>query len=101
MESTITGEFSTRRSAELAIEHLVQELHVERTDIFVHAKGEANSAGSEISGADAESGHPGVGRTGTPELNGAIEVSVDCHGPGRDAIEHALSRAGARQVSTL
>lgn len=52
MERTIVATFETRRDAETAVEHLVQEHGVKRTDIFVQAKGEANSAGVRPAGAD-------------------------------------------------
>ena len=37
MEGTIVAYFETRRDAELAVEHLVQEHGVARTDIFIRA----------------------------------------------------------------
>ncbi len=71
MERTIIGSFSTRRQAELAVEHLVQEHGIARTDVFIQAQGRANSAGTELAGADIESGHP-VLRAGIPELPSAV-----------------------------
>lgn len=52
MSTTIERTFATRRQAELAIEHLVQEHGFERTDIFVAPEGQENSAGEDVSGAD-------------------------------------------------
>lgn len=52
MSTTIERTFATRRQAELAIEHLVQEHGFERTDIFVAPEGQENSAGQDVSGAD-------------------------------------------------
>jgi hypothetical protein len=75
--ATIVASFSTRRQADLAIEQLVQELAIERTDVFVTAEGDENSSGREIDGADAESGHPGTTAGGSPSLTGSISVSVD------------------------
>jgi hypothetical protein len=98
MERTVIGSFPTRREAELAVEHLVQEHGIARTDVFVRAQGAANSAGSEAAGADVESGHPGVVKRGTPELEGAIEVSVDCHDGQASVVEAAFKDAGARQL---
>jgi len=57
MECTIVGHFETRRDAEIAVEHLVQQHGVARTDIFIRAKGESNSSGVQAPGADIESGH--------------------------------------------
>ena len=52
MSTTIERTFDTRRQAELAIEHLVQEHGFERTDIFVAPEGPQNSAGKDVGGAD-------------------------------------------------
>lgn len=97
----IIGQFATRRDAELAVEHLVQEHGLERTDIFVEAQGRENSAGTRPAGADLESGHYGAeGLTAdkTPELNGAVEVSVECDKSKTHAVEDALRAAGAETV---
>ena len=99
MERTIIGHFATRRAAELAVEHLVQDHGIARTDVFVQAAGTANSAGSQAAGADVESGHPGVDKRGAPELEGEIEVSVDCHGDQPAVVEGVLKEAGAQRVS--
>ncbi|MGC2782015.1 MAG: hypothetical protein WA418_40925 [Bradyrhizobium sp.] len=99
MERTIIGHFATRREAELAVEHLVQDHGIARTDVFVQAPGAANSAGTRAAGADVESGHPGVDKRGAPELEGEIEVSVDCHGEQSADMEGILKEAGATWVS--
>lgn len=96
----ISGEFETRRDAELAVEHLVQELRIERRDISVQAKGTANSAGSDAAGADVESGHPGVAKHGDPELNDVIEVSVHCSGDDAEKVSGALEAAGGRSITS-
>jgi hypothetical protein len=75
--ATITASFSTRRQADLAIEQLVQELEIDRSDIFVTPEGDENSSGSEADGADEESGHPGVDPAGDPILAGGLIVSID------------------------
>ena len=98
MEKTITANFDTRREAETAVEHLVQEHGINRADIFVGAAGKSNTAGVRAAGADVESGHPGVEKTGKPELAGPIEVSVDCKGGKASTVESALKDAGAKQL---
>ncbi|MBR0741005.1 hypothetical protein JQ581_29135 [Bradyrhizobium liaoningense] len=50
MESTIIGAFDTRRGAELAVEHAVQECGVARSDVFVQPAGGTNACG----GADGK-----------------------------------------------
>lgn len=97
MERTVIARFETRRDAEIAVEHLVQEHGVARTDIFIRARGESNSAGVRPAGADVESGH-GPQKRGTPELGGEIEVSVDCHGPKSEVVRQALESAGSRSI---
>lgn len=97
MERTIVARFETRRDAEIAVEHLVQEYAVARTDIFIRAKGESNSAGVKAAGADVESGHRPQER-GSPQLGGEIEVSIDCHGSEPQVVRKALEAAGSRSI---
>jgi hypothetical protein len=75
--ATLTATFATRRDADLVVERLVQEVKLERTDIFVAALGEENSAGLRASGADVESGHVAVEAGGSPALEDGITISVD------------------------
>lgn len=98
MQHAIRGEFDTRRGAELAVERLVQEHGIDRAAILVTARGEANSSGSKISGADVDIGDPGVETQGTPELNGAIDVSISCSPSEQPVVESALKKAGAQQI---
>lgn len=94
MESTIIGEFDTR-GAELAVEHVVQECGVPRTDVFVQPVGDANTerpAGADAKAAPAASGHQ--------KLEGSIEVSVDLHGDDPQKIASALKNVGAKAVRT-
>lgn len=99
MNRKISGAFATRREAELAIERLVQEHGIERKAIDVRARGQDNSAGTEVAGADAESGHPGVEKQGDPQLSGAIEVTVQCKAADPCVVEAAMKELGAEQVS--
>ncbi len=98
MERTIVANFDTRRDAETAVEHLVQEHGIERADIFVRAPGPANTAGTRPAGADVESGHPGVEKKGDPELSGPIEVSVECDAGRTTVVRSTLEKAGATQL---
>lgn len=77
MSTTLTGQFETRREAEMTVERLVQEYGVERTDIFIVAIGAKNTAGTETAGSDHAAGGPSPEDRGDGALNGAIEVSVD------------------------
>jgi hypothetical protein len=97
MESTIIGNFATRREAELAVEHVVQEHGVPRSDVFIQPIGKANSAGTHAAGADAkEAPEPEENK----RLEGEIEVSVDLHGDNSEKIVEALNSAGAKAVRT-
>lgn len=97
LENTIIGEFATRREAELAVEHVVQEYGVARGHVFVQPAGAANSSGTRPVGADAKTAP-------APEpqqkLEGGIEVSVDFHGTEPEKIAKALKTAGAKTVRT-
>ena len=77
MSTTIEHTFATRELADRAVEHLVQQHGVERTDIFVSADGAEASAGSEISGGDAPT--PDEGNRSDAPRGCAIRVSVDVH----------------------
>jgi hypothetical protein len=98
--ATITASFSTRRQAELAIEQLVQEHEIDRSDIFVTPEGDENSAGSEEDGADAESGHPGVDPASDPALAGDLTVSVDLPDEeGISAVRAVLEEHGGEHIA--
>ena len=100
MPHTITAEFDTRRAAEMAVEHLVQEYGVERTAIFVEAAEAANTAGTRRSGADAESGHPDTPPHGDPVLAGRVKVSADVAEDGSsEKLQAALREQGAVKVA--
>lgn len=97
MESTIIGEFDTRRGAELAVEHVVQECGVQRSDVFVQAVGGANTAGTRPAGADVKAAPAPEGHQ---KLAGLIEVSVDFHGDSPEKVADVLRGAGAKTVRT-
>ncbi|WP_230772388.1 hypothetical protein [Sphingomonas sp. Leaf4] len=77
MGTTLTATFETRREAEMTVERLVQEHGIERTDVFIAAEGEENSAGEELAGSDAEAGEPSPEPRDDAPLDGAVSVSVD------------------------
>ena len=79
--TTLTATFDTRRDADMAVERLVQEFGMERTDIFVAAAGDENSARGGTGrlrhrGWDAQLRTPRR-RRDDAALNGGITVSVD------------------------
>lgn len=92
MGTTLSAEFETRRDAEMAVERLVQDYGIERTDIFISAAGSDNTVGTQAAGADVESGHPDTEVDANPALNGAITVSVDVEDDGKvDRVRSALN----------
>ena len=95
---TIRANFDTRRDAETAVEHLVQQHGLDRTGISVQPSGDSNTAGTRAAGADVESGHPGVEKHGRPKLSGTVEVSVDCPREKSSTVTAALRDAGAKQI---
>lgn len=97
MECTVIAEFDTRRAAELAVEHVVQECGVARSDVFVQPKGSDNTAGSRPAGADAKSA-PQPEQGG--KLKGPIEVSIDFHGEDPKRIAETLKSVGGKSIRT-
>jgi hypothetical protein len=97
LESTIIREFDTRRDAELAVEHVVQDCGVPRSDVFVQPVGGVNTAGTRPAGADAKAAPKPEAHQ---KLEGSLEVSVDFHGDDPGRIAAALKGAGAKAVRT-
>ncbi len=77
MSKTINGSFESRRDAEMAVERLVQEFGLERTDIFISADGAQNSAGASRAGADNQSAGPSHPDREDGAHAGGVIVSVD------------------------
>ena len=99
MGQTITAQFETRRAADLAVEHLVQEYGIERTDIFVAAATDENTSGAAIGGADAAAEQPGTPARGDAPLHGQVQVSADIDDAIADKVRKALGEQGARNVA--
>ena len=98
MAYSVCGSFATRREAELAVEHLVQDHHLNRKSVTIQPAGAQNTAGKEAAGADVESGHPGLEKHGDPKLGGAIEVRVACSEGERQMVEAVLREAGGERL---
>lgn len=77
MGTTLSATFQTRREAEMTVERLVQEHGIDRTDIFVAASADDNSAGDAVAGSDTRAGSPSPEARDDAALEGAISVSVD------------------------
>lgn len=95
MSTTLTGTFDRRDQAEMAVERLVQEIGIERTDIFVTASGPDNSAGNRIGGADSETFDQDE-RDDVP-VAGGIMVSIDLQDDAKvEVVTAALEEFGAQ-----
>jgi hypothetical protein len=77
MPQTLTAKFETRREAEMTVERLVQQFKIERTDVFVAAEGNDNTAGVEEAGSDTEAGTPSPEARNDGAIAGRVIVSVD------------------------
>jgi hypothetical protein len=76
MATKLSGLFDSRRMAELAVERLVQEYEIKRTDILIGAAGEENTAGVNSAKTDEEAGFTDRQAKDDATLNGEISVSV-------------------------
>ena len=77
MAVMLSATFDTRREAEMTVERLVQQFHLDRTVILVSTEGDENSAGEEQAGSDTEAGEPSAEDRSDGPLNGAIVVTVE------------------------
>jgi hypothetical protein len=95
--TTLIAAFDTREAADLAIEHLVQQDGIDRSDVFVEAKGPDNTAGTKPSGGDIEN-REGDGVRTDAALDGQLQVSVDLASEEIEKAEAAFRDAGAKHV---
>ncbi len=90
MTTKLTGLFETRQMAELAVERLVQEYQLNRTDISVAAAGDENTAGE-----------PSAPERPDPDeqaRNGKIAVSVATEQQVADRIRQAFEEFQSSEV---
>ena len=98
MPQTITAQFDTRRAADLAVEHLVQEYGIARSDVFVESATDRNSAGSVRGGADKAAENPGTPARDDAPLRGAVMVSAEIEDGDADKVRQALRDQGAQEI---
>jgi hypothetical protein len=99
MDVEVKATFNDRRAAELAIEHLVQDIGLDRTDVFITARGPENTAGTDRAGADAKGSLSEAKTDSHPKLEGEIEMSVGCERGHVERVSNALKSSGARLIS--
>lgn len=99
MGTTLNASFETRRDAEMTVERLVQEHGIDRADVFIAAAGDANTAGVDQAGADADAGAPTPESRDDAPLNGAVTVSVAVADAAQgDKVRAAFSEFAAADV---
>jgi hypothetical protein len=96
MDSEVKGAFRDRGAAELALEHLVQEIGLDRTAVFIAAQGSENSSGTQRSGADARSSLAQSSSEADPHLEGEIEMSIGCSDGEVERVQKAVRETGGR-----
>lgn len=90
--------FRTREDADLAVEHLAQEYHIDPAFIYVEPIDAENSSGLQASGGDHASGQPSHSDRPDAPLHGAIQVSVPVEGGNFALLKRALEDAGAIDI---
>jgi len=88
---TIRARFRTREAADLAVEHLVQQVGISRPDIFIQSASDQNTNGTSSSRGD-------VDRLDAPH-EGEIEVSADIAASQIPAVQQSFGNAGAIHVT--
>jgi hypothetical protein len=94
---TIVASFETRAAADLAVEHLVQQLQIDRSDVFVQTSGSDNSSGVQPNGGDAETVDEEERTDG--QLGAEIEVSADVAIDQAEAALQAMKDLGATRAT--
>lgn len=97
MPQIITGYFDTRRDAEMAVEHLVQDHGLDRNRVQALAEGAENSAGTEVSGADAADA--AAGETPEGQRRGRIIVRAEVEDSMMDVARACFEECNAADVN--
>lgn len=95
----VTGWFETRRAADLAIEHLVQQAGVRREAIQASAEGEKNTVGVRTAGSDRADAQPGSHNRNDAPLEGAVKISIAVENADVAEVRRVLGEARVRDIS--
>lgn len=98
MAKTMSAEFATRREAEMAVEHLVQEYKFDRKAVTVTTAAADNTVGTEAAGGDVEDGHGHEAHDPRPALEGKLRVSVEADEALSDKVRASFENAGGTPV---
>lgn len=88
------AEFATRREAEMAVEHLVQEHGLDRKAVTITTASAENSVGTEAAGADVEDGHGHEVTDAQPALGGKLVVTVEAEDALSDKVRASFENCG-------
>lgn len=91
---TCSARFSTRAAADRAVEHLVQQLGIDQTNVDIQPVGASNSSGATPSGGDA-----GPNKRKDSPLTGALLVTVS--GADSENVLRVLHHAGGEEQINL
>ena len=100
MPNTIAATFETRRDAEMAVEHLVQEHGIDRAAVTIAPASEANSAGTATAGADLEDGSRKEDSDGEPALAGRLKVTATVEDGATEQVRGAFATYNGQTVAT-
>lgn len=100
MPNTIAATFETRRDAEMAVEHLVQEHGIDRAAVTIAPASAANSAGTATAGADLEDGSPKQDSDGEPALAGRLRVTATVEDGAADKVRSSFATYGGKTAET-
>ena len=95
---SLSADFDTRRDAEMAVEHMVQEHGLDPKTISVVAISEDNSAGTRVSGSDVDTDGDKAGVTSKPALAGRLRVSVETDSASSDKVLASFAAYGGREA---
>lgn len=99
MTKTIAAEFQTRREAEMAVEHLVQEHGLDARAIVIAPVAGQNSAGTKLDGSDRENMGDKAGAPSHPMLTGKLSVSVEADESSADKVLSSFATYGGKPLS--
>lgn len=99
MPKTITADFRSRRDAEMAVEHIVQEHNLDRKAVSIGPASSENTAGTQAARADVEDGHLKSDTDGEPALHGKVRVSVQVEDANADKVMDSIDTFHGERVS--
>ena len=98
MTDKIQTTFSTRRDAEMAVEHLVQEHGVDPAGIMLIADSDENTAGTQAAGGDLADGRRKLDTVGEPALAGRVRLIASVDDALTSRLQATLSNYGGEDV---